>query len=95
MGAGRYDASESEFNAGRAAGRGARSVRVFGSIARGEALADSDVDFLVELELGRTVLDLSELILELEEALGRAVDVVEIRCPSPLAERIQRETIPL
>jgi len=78
-----------------AAARGARSVRVFGSIARGEAQADSDVDLLVELEPGRTVLDLSELILDLEEALGRAVDVVEIRRPSPLAERIQREAIPL
>jgi predicted nucleotidyltransferase len=78
-----------------AAARGARSVRVFGSIARGEAQADSDVDLLVELEPGRTVLDLSELILDLEEALGRVVDVVEIRRPSPLAERIQREAIPL
>ena len=79
----------------KSCGRGARSVRVFGSIARGEAQADSDVDLLVELEPGRTVLDLSELILDLEEALGRAVDVVEIRRPSPLAERIQREAIPL
>lgn len=78
-----------------AAARGARSVRVFGSVARGEARADSDVDFLVELEPGRTVLDLSELILDLQEALGRAVDVVQIRQPSPLTERIQREAVPL
>ncbi len=78
-----------------AAARGARNMRVFGSVARGEARADSDVDFLVELEPGRTVLDLSELILDLQEALGREVDVVQIRRPSPLAERIQREAIPL
>lgn len=74
---------------------GAYNVRVFGSVARGEARPDSDIDFLVEFEPERTLLDLSELILDLEEALGRKVDVVEIRRPSPTAERIQREAIPL
>ena len=67
-----------------AAARGARNVRVFGSVARGEAGADSDVDFLVDMEPGRTVLDLSELILDLQEALGREVDVVEIGGRRPL-----------
>lgn len=75
--------------------RGARNIRVFGSVARGEATAESDVDFLVEMEPGRTVLDLSELILDLEEALGRAVDVFEIRRPSPVADEIGRQAIPL
>jgi predicted nucleotidyltransferase len=78
-----------------AARRGAINVRVFGSVARGEAGIGSDVDFLVEMEPGRTVLDLSELILDLEEVLGRDVDVVEIRRPSPTAERIEREAVPL
>ena len=78
-----------------AAARGAHNVRVFGSVARGDARADSDVDLLVEMEPGRTVLDLSELILDLEEALGRDVDVVEIRRPSELAERICQEAVPL
>ena len=78
-----------------AAARGARNVRVFGSVARNEAGADSDVDFLVDMEPGRTVLDISELILDLQEALGREVDVVEIRRPSPIADRIEREAIPL
>jgi predicted nucleotidyltransferase len=78
-----------------AAARGARNVRVFGSVARGEARVDSDIDLLVEMEPGRTVLDLSELILDLEEALGRAVDVVEIRRASALAERIQGEAVSL
>lgn len=78
-----------------AAARGARSIRVFGSVVRGEAGPDSDVDFLIEMEPGRAVLDLSELILDLEEALGREVDVVEIRRPSPIAERIEREAVPL
>jgi predicted nucleotidyltransferase len=78
-----------------ATARGARDLRVFGSVARDEASADSDVDFLVEMEPGRSVLDLSELILDLEEALGCKVDVVEIRRPSPLAERIQQVAIPV
>ena len=47
------------------------------------------------MEPGRTVLDLSELILDLREALGRDVDVVEIRTPSPAAERVLREAVPL
>ena len=78
-----------------AGARGARNVRVFGSVARGEARADSDIDFLVEMEPDRSVLDLSELILDLEEALGREVDVVEIRRPSPVGKRIQREAVVL
>jgi uncharacterized protein len=68
--------------------RGARNVRVFGSVARGDAGVNSDVDFLVEMEPGRSVLDVSELILDLEEALGRRVDVVEVHQPSPLAEQV-------
>src|SRR4051812_30745708 len=78
-----------------AAARGARNLRVFGSVARGEAHADSDVDFLVEMDPDRTVLDLSELILDLADALGFKVDVVEIRHPSSLAEHIEREAVPV
>jgi uncharacterized protein len=80
---------------GIAAARGARNVRVFGSVARGEAVADSDIDLLVDLEPGRSVLDLSELILDLKDALGREVDVIQIRGPSAIAERIEREAVPL
>lgn len=75
--------------------RGARNVRVFGSVARGQATAASDVDLLVDFEPERTVLDLSELILDLQELLDRQVDVVEIRHPSPRAERMLREAVPL
>lgn len=78
------------------AGRhGARHVRVVGSVARGDARRDSDVDFLVEFAPGRTVLDLSGLILDLEEALGRQVDVLEVQRPSEAAERILDEAAPL
>ncbi len=59
-----------------AAAHGARNVRVFGSVARGEAGDDSDVDFLVEFEPGRSLLDQAGLVLALEALLGRKVDVV-------------------
>jgi len=60
-----------------AARHGARNVRVFGSAAKGEAGPTSDVDFLVEMEPGRSLLDLVGLWQDLEELLGRKVDVVE------------------
>ncbi len=59
-----------------AARYGAHNVRIFGSVARGEADADSDVDILVDLEPGRSLLDLGGLLMELRELLGRPVDVV-------------------
>ena len=59
-----------------AARHGATNVRVFGSVARGEAQPDSDVDFLVHMESGRSIFDLAALVTELEALLGRPVDVV-------------------
>ena len=59
-----------------AAESGARHVRVFGSVARGDDDGRSDVDFLVSLDAGRTLLDLARLELRLEQLLGRRVDVV-------------------
>lgn len=55
---------------------GAYDVRVFGSVARGEARPDSDIDFLVKLEAGRSLLDLARLLRELQALLGMPVDVV-------------------
>lgn len=60
-----------------AAKHGARNVRIFGSIARGEAGPSSDVDFLVEMEEGRSLFDLVGLWQDLEKCLGRRVDLVE------------------
>jgi len=63
---------------------GARDVRVFGSVARGEEGDASDVDFLVRLDPGRTLLDLARLEVRLERLLGRRVDVMtegELREP--------------
>ncbi len=65
---------------------GARNVRVFGSVARGEADAQSDVDFLVDMEPGRSLLDRAALLLDLQQLLGCRVDVVTTR---GLRERIR------
>ena len=55
---------------------GARNLRVFGSVARGDADGRSDVDFLVEMELGRSLFDMGELLMDLQDLLGVEVDVV-------------------
>ena len=62
-----------------AARHGARKVRVFGSVARGPARPSSDIDFLVEMEEGRSLLDHAALILDLERLLKRSVDVASER----------------
>ena len=62
-----------------AARHGARKVRVFGSVARGTARPSSDIDFLVEMEEGRSLLDHAALILDLERLLKRSVDVASER----------------
>ncbi|MGA7673155.1 MAG: nucleotidyltransferase domain-containing protein [Nitrolancea sp.] len=74
---------------------GARNVRIFGSVATNNAQPQSDIDFLVEMDPDRGVLDISELILALQEALGRDVDVVEIRRRSATGDAIQRQAVPL
>jgi len=62
-----------------AAEHGARDIRVFGSVVRGDERPDSDIDFLVTLEPGRTLLDLARLELQLERLLGRRVEVVTVQ----------------
>ena len=69
-----------------AARHGASHVRVFGSVVRGEADERSDLDFLVEMEKGRSLLDLGALLMDLREALGREVDVVTV---NGLRERVR------
>ena len=79
-----------------AARRGARNVRLFGSVARDEAGLDSDVDFLVDLEPGRSLLDLGGLLMDLQSLLGRKVDVVtETGLRPRLRPRVLREARPL
>jgi len=79
-----------------AAKHGARNVRVFGSLARGQADEQSDVDFLVEMEPGRTLLDMGGLLMDLRELLGRDVDVVTERTLKPrVRTRVLREAVAL
>jgi predicted nucleotidyltransferase len=59
-----------------AAEHGAYNIRIFGSVARGEADSASDVDFLVDMEPGRSLLDLGGLLMDLQDLLGCPVDVV-------------------
>ncbi len=59
-----------------AAKHGAKNLRIFGSVARGDSDPDSDIDLLVKMEKGRSLLDLSALTLDLRELLGVKVDVV-------------------
>lgn len=79
-----------------AAKHGAHNVRVFGSVARGEADEDSDIDFLVEMEAGRSLLDMGGLLMDLRELLKRDVDVVTERGLKPrIRERVLREAVAL
>jgi len=71
---------------------GARNVRIFGSVARGEARPDSDVDFLVDMEPGRSLLDMGGLLMDLRELLGVEVDVVtEHGLKARIRERVLKE----
>src|ERR1700690_2597751 len=66
-----------------AAKHGAHHVRVFGSVARGQARPDSDIDLLVDLEPERSLLDHAALMIELESFLGRKVDIATERGMRP------------
>jgi uncharacterized protein len=75
---------------------GAHNVRVFGSVARGEADAGSDIDFLVDLEPGRSLLDLGGLVMDLADLLRRPVDVVTTRgLRARMRQRVLDEAIPV
>ncbi len=75
---------------------GAYNVRIFGSVARGEEDEKSDIDFLVTLEAGRSLLDHASLLLDLQKLLGRKVDVVtEKGIKARIRERILREAQPI
>ena len=79
-----------------AATHGARNVRVFGSVARDEDDEKSDVDLLVELEHGRSLLDHAGLIIDLEALLGCKVDVAtDGGLKERIRERVLGEAVPL
>jgi uncharacterized protein len=75
---------------------GAIRVRIFGSFARGTARPDSDLDLLIDLERGRTLLDLVAIKQDIEDLLGREVHVVTEAAVSPrIRDEILEEATPL
>jgi hypothetical protein len=79
-----------------AARHGASQVRLIGSVARGEARPDSDVDLLVTWNEGTSLLDQAALMLELESLLGRKVDIASDGWVKPsLRESVYRDAVAL
>ena len=79
-----------------AARHGAHSIRVFGSVARRQDDSDSDIDFLVEMEPGRSLFDLGGLLMDLENLLNTKVDIVTERgLKERIRERVLNEAVPL
>ena len=79
-----------------AARRGASNVRIFGSVARGEADSKSDIDLLVDLEPGRSLFDLGGLLMDLQDLLDHKVDVVTERgLRERIREHVLKEAVPL
>ncbi len=75
---------------------GAYNVRVFASVARGEADSESDIDLLVNMEPGRSLLDLCGLLADIEDLLGCKVDVVtEDGLRERIRERVLKEAVVL
>ena len=79
-----------------AARHGASNVRIFGSVANGTAKTDSDIDFIVDLEPGRSLFDLGGLLMDLQQLFGRKVGVVtENGLHWYIKERILSEAKPI
>ena len=75
---------------------GAYNIRIFGSVVRGEANSESDVDFLVDMEAERSLFDLGGLLMELQDLLNCPVDVVtEKGLRQRIRDRVLSEAVPL
>lgn len=75
---------------------GAQQIRVIGSVARGDARPDSDIDFLVTWRAGTTLLDQAALMLELENLLGRKVDIASDGWVKPaIRDSVYRDAVAL
>jgi len=75
---------------------GARNVRLFGSVARGEADEQSDVDVLVDMDPDRSLLDHAALMLDLQDLLGCRVDVATEKALKPrIRDRVMKEAVPV
>ena len=78
-----------------AAAHGARNVRIFGSVARGDAAVDSDIDLLADFDSGSSLFDLLHLTDELQQLLGRPVDIVSTGGLKDRDHRILAEALEL
>ncbi|MHC1761661.1 MAG: nucleotidyltransferase family protein [Negativicutes bacterium] len=79
-----------------AARHGARSVRLFGSVARRQDDADSDIDFLVDMEPGRSLFDHGGLLVDFEKLLNKNVGVAtELGLKDRIRDRVLNEAVPL
>ena len=77
-----------------AARRGAYNLRIFGSVARGDAGPDSDLDLLVDMQPGKGLLDVGGLLMDLQDLLGCRVGVVtEKGLRGRIRERVLREAV--
>ena len=75
---------------------GAHDVRIFGSVARGDASESSDLDLIVRFEPARTLLDHAGLIGDLEDLLGTRIDVIDEDGMRPRFRKVvMKETVPL
>ena len=75
---------------------GALSVRIFGSCARGAEQSSSDIDLIVEMEPGRSLLDIIAIKQEVEDLVGKKVDVVTEAALSPyIREKVLQEAVAL
>jgi uncharacterized protein len=75
---------------------GAHDVRIFGSVARGDATEESDLDLLVRFDQGRTLFDHGGLLMDLRDLLGTKVEVIsEGALQGRFGENVRREAIPL
>jgi Predicted nucleotidyltransferases len=96
MGISEIIASRREAILAAATRHGVTDIKVFGSVARGDAREDSDVDFLVEVGPQPSAFFPGGLVLDLEEILGRHVDVVEPEgLHHLLKDRVLREAVPV
>jgi uncharacterized protein len=79
-----------------AASYGAKNVRVFGSVARGDYSDKSDIDFLVDMEPGRSLFDLGGLLMDLQDLLGCKVDIGTTKMlKKTIRDEVLKEAVPL
>jgi len=79
-----------------ASSHGARNVRIFGSVARGDATPESDLDLVVDFDAGRSLLDHGALIMDLQDTLGCRVDVVSSKgLRERFRDRVFADAVPL